>query len=294
MIFCSAVDGWAFVVNDFVALYEPLLGIPAAELASVLWGDFYYNAKSKKAVRGAQEKAKKPMFVQFVMENIWNLYDLILMRKDRDRIPAITEKLGIKLTARDLRHTDARVQLQSIFSQWLPIERAVLEMVVQAIPRPGLMSDEKAERLMCSLNQNFASLPARTQALKEQFKRSDKNSQVTIVFISKMISVSRSSLPVNKPKPMTVEEIERRRAVARQRHQERMERTEAEATMHELTENVANSLKIDVPTDEEATADAEQQDDEVFIAFARVYSGTLRKGSKIYVLTPKHDPRTME
>lgn len=101
-------------------------------------------------------------------------------------IIAITEKLGIKLTARDLRHTDARIQLQSIFSQWLPIERAVLEMIVTVVPPPGQMTDEMAERLMCSLNQNFASLPAQTQALKESFKCSDKNSPTTIVFISKV------------------------------------------------------------------------------------------------------------
>lgn len=60
-------------------------------------------------------------------------------------------------------------------------------MVVSIIPRPGLMSDEKAEKLMCSLNQNFASLPAETQLLKNEFKNSNKNSDTTIVFISKVL-----------------------------------------------------------------------------------------------------------
>lgn len=32
------------------------------------------------------------------------------------------------------------------------------------------------------------------------------------------------------------------------------------------------------------------EDDDVFIAFARVFSGCLRKGSSVYVLGPKHDP----
>lgn len=85
-----------------------------------------------------------------------------------------------------MRHTDVRIQLQSIFSQWLPIERAVLEMIVAIVPRPGLMTDEKAEHLMCSLNQNFASLPQQTQLLKEEFKLSNKDSQNKIVFISKV------------------------------------------------------------------------------------------------------------
>lgn len=96
--------------------------------------------------------------------------------------------MGIKLNVRDLRVTVPRILLQSVFSQWLPIERAVLEMIVTIVPRPGLMSDEKAERLMCSLNQNFASLPEQTQLLKEEFKVSNKNSSNTIVFISKVIN----------------------------------------------------------------------------------------------------------
>lgn len=30
--------------------------------------------------------------------------------------------------------------------------------------------------------------------------------------------------------------------------------------------------------------------DQVFIAFARVYSGTIKRGQKLYILGPKHDP----
>lgn len=32
------------------------------------------------------------------------------------------------------------------------------------------------------------------------------------------------------------------------------------------------------------------EDDQVFLAFARVYSGTVRKGQQLFVLGPKHDP----
>lgn len=171
-------------------MYSSKLQIPSNILADSLWGDFYFNAKDKKIVPGAQEKAKKPMFVQFILENIWSLYEVLLVRKDKEKIPMITEKLGIKLTTRDLRHTDNRVQLQAIFAQWLPIEKAVLDMVVKHIPAPGSMSEEKAERLMCSLNQNFLSLPAETQALKSEFQKSDKDSDTVIVFISKVILFS--------------------------------------------------------------------------------------------------------
>jgi len=35
---------------------------------------------------------------------------------------------------------------------------------------------------------------------------------------------------------------------------------------------------------------ADDKDGQVFVGFARVYSGTVRKGQKLYVLGPKHDP----
>ncbi|KAG4067437.1 hypothetical protein HA402_009674 [Bradysia odoriphaga] len=292
VVFCSAVDNWAFTVADFAQLYAPKLDISVNVLTDSLWGDFYYNAKEKRVIPGAQEKAKKPMFVQFILENIWSLYDVLLVRKDKEKIPMITEKLGIKLTTRDLRHTDHRIQLQAIFAQWLPIEKAVLEMVVQQIPAPGSMSDEKAERLMCSLNQNFSSLPAETQALKKEFQKSDKNSDTVIAFISKMIPVSKDSLPDNKPRSLTVEEIEKRRALARQRHQEQqLAKSEA---LKDIVDGVTIELQEKLTVDETQQTEAGDNEDDVFIGFARVYSGTLRKGAKLYALMPKHDPRSLD
>lgn len=67
-------------------MYEKQLGIPSDKLQTALWGDYYFSTKTKEPVKGAQEKAKKPMFVQFILENIWNLYDLIMVRQDKEKI----------------------------------------------------------------------------------------------------------------------------------------------------------------------------------------------------------------
>lgn len=301
VIFCSAVDGWAFRIKDFASIYADKLSIAAAELENVLWGDFYYSTKTKSYASGAQERAKKPMFVQFILENIWNVYDVIAVRKDKEKVPAIAEKLGVKLLARDLRQTDPKVQIQAIFMQWLPIERAVLEQVVRLCPHPGTMSDEKATQLMCSLNQDFDALPKQTQALKSMFMASDASSDTVIVFISKMMSVNRALLPENKPKPLTREELERKRDLARQRAQQRQ--LELDAKMNEVTLDAgaaeANASEKVTQAKREIDAIASETDDvaaecdELFIAFARVYSGTLRRGAKILALTPKHDPNAI-
>lgn len=44
-----------------------------------------------------------------------------------------------------------------------------------------------------------------------------------------------------------------------------------------------------VPLPENDTENKEESDF-VFVAFARVFSGIVRKGQKLYVLGPKHDP----
>jgi len=73
LFFCS--------VKDFAKVLSEKLGMSEAVLNKTLWGDFYYNSKTKRIMKGAQEKAKKPLFVQMVLENLWSVYDTIVTRK---------------------------------------------------------------------------------------------------------------------------------------------------------------------------------------------------------------------
>ncbi len=66
---------------------------------------------------GAQAKAKKPLFVQLILDNIWALYDAIVAGRDKEKLEKIVGSLQLKVSARDLRSTDTKQQLQAIFSQ---------------------------------------------------------------------------------------------------------------------------------------------------------------------------------
>lgn len=57
------------------------LGVNVNVLKKTLWGDFYLHSKTKRIMKGAQEKAKKPIFVQMILENIWLIYDVIINQK---------------------------------------------------------------------------------------------------------------------------------------------------------------------------------------------------------------------
>ena len=67
-------------ISDFAKIYGSKLGINESILKKTLWGDFYLHTKSKRIFKGAQAKAKKPLFVQFVLENLWAVYDAVLRR----------------------------------------------------------------------------------------------------------------------------------------------------------------------------------------------------------------------
>ena len=92
---------------------------------------------------------------------------------------------------------------------------------------------------------------------------------------------------------MTQDEIAARREQARQRHAEMMSSSAGlengtslilEPANNENKENESNELRIK-PREEKELPKSH------VLAFARVYSGTIKKGQQLYVLGPKHDPR---
>ena len=81
VIFASAVDGWGFRVAKFAHLYAVKLGMSETNLRTVLWGDFYLDPKTKRVIsyKHLRGRALKPLFVQFVLENIWAIYDAVVL-----------------------------------------------------------------------------------------------------------------------------------------------------------------------------------------------------------------------
>jgi ribosome assembly protein 1 len=77
VIFCSAVDGWAFTIRQFAAIYEKKLGIKRTILEKVLWGDYYLDPKTKRVLgqKHLKGRALKPMFVQLVLDSVWAAYE---------------------------------------------------------------------------------------------------------------------------------------------------------------------------------------------------------------------------
>jgi ribosome assembly protein 1 len=81
VIFASAIDGWAFRVGKFARLFASKLGLNENNLKKVLWGDYYLDPKTKRIISPKHLKGRnlKPLFVQFVLENLWSIYENVVI-----------------------------------------------------------------------------------------------------------------------------------------------------------------------------------------------------------------------
>ncbi|KAI8908547.1 P-loop containing nucleoside triphosphate hydrolase protein, partial [Gorgonomyces haynaldii] len=251
VIFASAIDGWAFRIHQFARLYSKKLNIKESLLQRVLWGDFYLDRKEKRVIgrKGLKGRSLKPMFVQFVLENIWQLYDTVLEQQDRPKIESIANTLNVKLQPRDLASKDLRGLLQTIMTQWLPMSYAVLLSVVENIPNPQIAQQHRISSFLS---------PDTPQDIQQAIMKCDPEGPV-IIFVSKMFGVSKQDLPQPKRERLTPEELRL------------------------LREQIALKSK-------QAEGIVEQKQEEVLLGFCRIYSGTVEKGSTVYVLGPKYDP----
>ncbi|RXG70194.1 Elongation factor-like GTPase 1 [Armadillidium vulgare] len=287
VLFASAFDGWGFRLSKFVDMYHKKLNLPKEDLKRALWGDFYISSKGgvKKIVGGAREKGKSPLFVSLILENIYKIYNVIMENKDNNEMEKIAASLDVKLPFTILKTVDHRLKLNFIMSNWLSLSSSVLEMVVSELPSACEVTDDRACKLMCTATQRFDSLPPQTQKLKKAFVDCcSDDDRPLIVYVSKMFGVEKSCIShktgskveseaKSQRRPLTMEEIKERRKMI---------------LLLKEKGNVANGVQNSDAVEEEHVE--EEEEEEELIAFARVFSGTLRVGQKVFVLGPKHNP----
>lgn len=280
VIISSAYDGWAFRVDQFAALYEQKLGIKRSLLNKVLWGDFYLDPKTKKVLphKRLQGRNLKPMFVQFVLDNIWAVYDSALLHRDQDKIEKIIKTLNLKILPRDVKSKDYASLVRAIMNAWLPLSTAVLLSVVDYLPSP---SSAQQARLPSILNDAVSHKQVDARIKRDMLNCGRERDSCTVAYVSKMVAVPIKDLPQNQRKQLTADEM---RALARGRREAKVAvqdgacAPEAEQTATEPDSSWAN---------EEATID---EDADCLIGFSRLYSGTIKVGDELYAFGPKYDP----
>lgn len=136
--FGSGLHGWGFTLNKFATMYAKKFGVNEKAMLERLWGDNFFNAKTKKWQKTANTDdgtQLKRAFVQFVMEPIIQLFGAV-MNDDKAKMEKMLTslKIVIKGEAKDLL---GKPLLKHIMQQFLPAADALLEMIVIHLPSPA-------------------------------------------------------------------------------------------------------------------------------------------------------------
>jgi elongation factor 2 len=142
--FASGLHGWGFTLTKFADMYATKFGIDRKKMMKRLWGDQFFNAKTKKWSKRADSGGRRG-FVQFVLDPIYKLFDSV-MKEKTDVYEKMFKTLGITLTGeeKDLR---AKPLLKTVMRKWLPAADALLEMIVVHLPSPIKAQAYRAELL---------------------------------------------------------------------------------------------------------------------------------------------------
>ena len=142
--FGSGLHGWAFSLRNFAGRYAKKFGVDKSKLLPKLWGDNYFNPKTKKWTTkndGGLERS----FNMFVLDPIFRIFDSIMNFK-KDEIPTLLEKLEIKLLAEE-RDLEGKQLLKCVMRKFLPAGDALLEMICINLPSPVTAQRYRVETL---------------------------------------------------------------------------------------------------------------------------------------------------
>lgn len=140
---CSSMD-WCFTLPSFAKLYAesyPKSGLDISEFSKRLWGDIFFNPRSRKFTRKAVEESAKRSFVHFILEPIYKLYSHTISESPED-LKKTLEGLGIFLKPSQLK-SNAKELLRLACEQFFGPASGFVDMVVNHVPSPQQGAKQK-------------------------------------------------------------------------------------------------------------------------------------------------------
>ncbi|KAG6459710.1 hypothetical protein O3G_MSEX011557 [Manduca sexta] len=135
--FASSLYDVCFTLESFAAMYaaaHPDSGLRAGDMAAWLWGDVYFNAKTRRFSRKQPHASAQRSFVEFILEPLYKIFAQVVGDVD-DTLPAVLSELGIKLTKQEAK-LNVRPLLRLVCSRFFGDFSGFVEMLVRHVPSP--------------------------------------------------------------------------------------------------------------------------------------------------------------
>lgn len=102
VIFASAEYSFMFSVRSMVGKYQQKFqGMDAELFGKILWGDYYFNAETKKFTKKPPLGNRKRAFVEFILEPIYKIFSHTVGKDKVELENFLLRNLGIFLTAEE-------------------------------------------------------------------------------------------------------------------------------------------------------------------------------------------------
>ncbi|KIV98198.1 elongation factor 2 [Exophiala mesophila] len=178
--FGSGLHGWAFTIRQFAIRYAKKFGVDKSKMMERLWGDNFFNPKTKKWTKTADFEGKtlERAFNQFILDPIFKIFDAFIKGKVDDLI-TLAGKLDIKITAEE-KELPGKGLLKVAMRKFLPAADALLEMMVIHLPSPVTAQKYRAETLYEGPSDDAACI-----AIRDCDPKAD-----LMLYVSKMVPTS--------------------------------------------------------------------------------------------------------
>jgi elongation factor 2 len=180
--FGSGLHGWAFTLHSFAQLYFAKMGLTVDDMTDKLWGDNFYDAKSKVWTTSRHTEDGTELgrgFCLFVLAPLKRLFDAIMApAADPAAYLPLIEKLvrPSKMTRDDLA-LSGKPLLKKVMQTWLPAADVLTSMIAHHLPSPLTAQKYRMETLYSG--------PA-DDACATAIKRCDPTGPL-MMYVSKMI-----------------------------------------------------------------------------------------------------------
>jgi elongation factor 2 len=144
--FGSGLHGWAFTLKQFSEIYAAKFGVDVEKLMKKLWGENFFNAKTKKWAKKKDEDNKRS-FCMYVLDPIYKMFDAIMNFK-KDETDKLLDRLQLK---QKMKHEELQLEgkplMKAVMRNWLPAGEAMFQMIVIHLPSPVTAQKYRAAAL---------------------------------------------------------------------------------------------------------------------------------------------------
>ncbi|KFR05002.1 116 kDa U5 small nuclear ribonucleoprotein component [Nipponia nippon] len=142
--FSSSQYSICFTLGSFAKIYADTYGdINYQEFAKRLWGDIYFNPKTRKFTKKAPTSSSQRSFVEFILEPLYKILAQVVGDVDTT-LPRTLDELGIHLTKEELK-LNIRPLLRLVCKKFFGEFTGFVDMCVQHIPSPKVGAKTKIE-----------------------------------------------------------------------------------------------------------------------------------------------------